>query len=265
MLKKLLKYEYRATARIFIPFYIAILILSFLMSFQNIQDLYSDKTISSAIVSFFPVMIGTAYFGLFVMTVIMVVKRFDQNLLSDEGYLMFTLPVRISELIWSKMLISLFWIFVSSITFFLSMFLIFWREIDFRDISHLIRTVFSDINYFQLSIFVLSVALLSYFSFLLMVYASLSVSQAYSITKSRIVGSIFVFIALSTAFYFIRTLCILLLHTAFGIFEVYPYLLAPTFSIFEPIVLLILSYLILKNIVLYFLTHHHLIYKLNLD
>ena len=91
MLGKLLKYEFRATARLFLPIYAAIAILAGLMLL--LRALPDDATG----VSFLTFMVGLLYvvaaFGLFVTTVVVLVSRFYKNLLGAEGYLMFTLPV----------------------------------------------------------------------------------------------------------------------------------------------------------------------------
>lgn len=50
------------------------------------------------------------YFGVmvavFVVTAVILIQRFYKNLLGDEGYLMFTLPVTVSQHIWAKTIIA---------------------------------------------------------------------------------------------------------------------------------------------------------------
>ncbi len=102
MLGKLLKYEWRATARVLLPLYGIFLVASLLL---NIAIRFSFSLISG--------LIGLAYFGVgvacVVMTLILLIQRFDGNLLRGEGYLMFTLPVSVAKLILSKLIIALFW------------------------------------------------------------------------------------------------------------------------------------------------------------
>ena len=43
------------------------------------------------------------------------VYRFYKNLMTDEGYLMFTLPVSRSQLIWSKLIVSMAWGILSAV------------------------------------------------------------------------------------------------------------------------------------------------------
>lgn len=270
MLRKLLKYEYQATRRVFFPFYITILFISLLMGFTN-SELFetnlNERMLSPSFFNILWILISISFFGLAVMTFVMVVKRFDQNLLSDEGYLMFTLPVRTSQLIWSKMLISLFWILLSSIIFLFSMFLIFRQYLYMHDMLDKIRMAFQDTNFIQFLLYIFLTFVLSYCIFLLMIYSSLSISQAYSITKSRVVGATFVFIGLSVLFYFMRiaftfAVSFIVDDTVDWYTYFFPW---DYFTLLHPITLLLIGYSFLKIIFLYFLTRHHLVYKLNLD
>lgn len=49
------------------------------------------------------------------LTLVLMVYRFYKNLMTDEGYLMFTLPVSRSQLIWSKLLVALVWSVLSTV------------------------------------------------------------------------------------------------------------------------------------------------------
>lgn len=121
MLGKLLKYEFRATARLFLPIYAAIAILAGLMLL--LQALPSD----AAGVSFLTVIVGLIYvvaaFGLFVTTVVVLISRFYKNLLGAEGYLMFTLPVTTGQNILAKLIPAVCWAIGSSLLCFLVVFL----------------------------------------------------------------------------------------------------------------------------------------------
>lgn len=111
MLRRLLKYELQATARIFLPLYL----LLFLMSIVN-KIFLSINTESVEI----PMAISmTAYISIIVaiivITLVVTIQRFYKNLLTDEGYLMFTLPASINAHIASKLFIAMLWNFLSVI------------------------------------------------------------------------------------------------------------------------------------------------------
>lgn len=107
MLGKLLKYEFRATARVFLPIYLAMIILAGLMCL--VLALPHDNMG----LTFFRTIISIVYvmgaIGLAVTTVVVLVSRFYKNLLGQEGYLMFTLPVTAGQNILAKLLPALCW------------------------------------------------------------------------------------------------------------------------------------------------------------
>ena len=52
---------------------------------------------------------------MFVATLIVVIQRFYKSLLGDEGYLMFTIPVKAWQNILNKLLVSMLWTFTSTV------------------------------------------------------------------------------------------------------------------------------------------------------
>ena len=102
MLKKLLKYEFIATGRIFLPLYGALIVVSFLQKLFFDFNFGNMRNISlNILIGAIPVLFTTLVVAVIVTTFIMMIMRFYKNLLSSEGYLMFTLPVSVSKLIWS--------------------------------------------------------------------------------------------------------------------------------------------------------------------
>lgn len=101
MLRKLLKYEFKSVFYLLLPLYACFLVVSaacrLFMNVDFLQDIFSG-------VPFF--FLCMVYFGLFVgmiaISLMLVIQRFHKGLLSEEGYLMFTLPVKPWHLIVSK-------------------------------------------------------------------------------------------------------------------------------------------------------------------
>lgn len=101
---KLLKYEWKACARICLPLYGAMLLMSVVSALMTTER-------AQAFMSGIPTAIlGMLYFAMlvavFVVTLVILIQRFYKNLLGDEGYLMFTLPVSVAQHIWSKVIIA---------------------------------------------------------------------------------------------------------------------------------------------------------------
>ena len=125
MLRKLMKYELKATARVMLPFYLAViglaavlLLLSLWSSHFSAPDFLAldpvHLVLRLAAVAFFLAMVAVPIAALVLMIV-----RFKTNLLSDEGYVMFTLPVSAHHLVWSKLLTSAVWFIGAAIVDFL--------------------------------------------------------------------------------------------------------------------------------------------------
>lgn len=109
MLGKLLKYELRATARILLPVYLLFLVLAGLCRmFLELSTRYDAPTLEvfrsiSTLIFFLSVA------GVSALSVLLMVYRFYKNLMTDEGYLMFTLPVTVDHLVWAKLLVAELW------------------------------------------------------------------------------------------------------------------------------------------------------------
>ena len=117
MLSKLLKYEFKATCRIYGGLYLAILAAAALLgAFFRFPALASD----------FPIVVVTTVYlmlcvAIAVITALTIIQRFTRNLLGREGYLMHTLPVTPAQLILSKLISSMVWLLCSILVIALSL------------------------------------------------------------------------------------------------------------------------------------------------
>ena len=101
MFHKLLKYEFTAVGRELLPVYLMMIAAAILANiFMPIK-----AVISSA----FALIFLAITVGAMVVTLVTTINRFQKNLLGDEGYLMFTLPVTSPQLLGSKLLSALLW------------------------------------------------------------------------------------------------------------------------------------------------------------
>ena len=121
MLAKLLKYEWRAVSKLMLPFTIAVLGVSLLGTMMLRLNLYLGTlyersavlNIFSSLTTVFTVLVVLAIIGYGIATIILLLQRYYKNFFSDEGYLTFTLPVKTSSLLWSKLIVALAWIAIS--------------------------------------------------------------------------------------------------------------------------------------------------------
>lgn len=129
MLGKLMKYEIKATARIFLPLYLALIALAVINHFMSFNA--ASLSLSQGITMTIYIII---LFGMFVVSFIVMIQRFYKNLLSEEGYLMFTLPAKPWKHIVSKLIVSSMWTILSSFIAILSILIIALQLVSVSDI-----------------------------------------------------------------------------------------------------------------------------------
>lgn len=184
MLAKLLKYEIKATARKFLPLYCAITIVSI---FINLGINFPNLSLLSRFSIF---LLTVLFISLIVITLMTIIQRFKNNLLSDEGYLMFTLPVSTEKLILSKLITAVLWGFASLIIAALSFLIIVFNRNIFSVINELLMRFSYYIGLIEarhvwlFALFILC-AIFQFVYFILLVYGSLSVAQMAIFHKRR--------------------------------------------------------------------------------
>ena len=109
MLKKLLKYEFRATARTYGGMYLALLAASVLFGGSVRRWNGTNNGAYSTLVGLLSLVYTAVIIGTVVVTIMTIVQRFSRNLLGREGYLMHTLPVTETQLVTSKLISSTVW------------------------------------------------------------------------------------------------------------------------------------------------------------
>lgn len=109
MLSKLLKHEFRATGRVLLPLYLLLFVSAglfrlfmYLSVGYDLQGIHILRGVTTAIYAL-------TVLAVTVLTGVLMVYRFYKNFMTDEGYLMFTLPVSTAELLWAKLLVALVW------------------------------------------------------------------------------------------------------------------------------------------------------------
>lgn len=111
---KLLKYEWKACARICLPLYGVLILMSF------VTHLLCSIPQNSTFGFMLPAISSMLYMGVmmaaFVVTAVILIQRFYKNLLGSEGYLMFTLPVTVSQHLFSKTIIAVVMIGLSGLS-----------------------------------------------------------------------------------------------------------------------------------------------------
>ena len=110
MLGKLIKYEFRATRRTMLPLYAALLCVALLtrlsMSALSAPGGGAHHGFLNFVAGIMGMLFGLLTFALGFITLFLMAQRFQKNLLGDEGYISFTLPVTVSQNIAATLMVS---------------------------------------------------------------------------------------------------------------------------------------------------------------
>lgn len=127
MLGKLIKHDFRSLSKVLFPTQIAVLgatIIATIGFAFNLRSGYQQAE-TYGFMSLLKVLTGLlsslmllAIIAASVLIAFIIFQRFYKNLMCDEGYLTFTLPVTTSEILWSKLITATLWTIISSAVIF---------------------------------------------------------------------------------------------------------------------------------------------------
>lgn len=211
MLGKLLKHEWKATARRYGLFYLilaSITLFTAIIHAIPVDNIFYTMGESSLIVLYIISLCGVIF-----CSTGMAIVRFYKNMVSDEGYLTFTLPVKVEQLVFVKFLVAYIWQLVTVVLCVLSLFSVF-------VVGHIpLGEFFDGIAYLTdmfgklLPVFI-GVMLISMMYQLMIYYLSIAIGQRFGTYK--ILASIIAYCALSFAIELVLMLIILGIFGAVG-------------------------------------------------
>lgn len=273
MLGKLLKYDCKELSKTFLPLYAVILAMSLLdaisLRFDWFYALFGVSTI---------------IFGLFmalgIITVVLAISQFYHSILSDQGYLNNTLPVKTGTLVLSKLFSSLIWMFFSAVTAVLSLAILLLGSLSFGEIQEffsacwqLIQAVFDYMStsngLVNVLIFILCALLLILLVFaglaneVLHLYLSMACSQLRPFCRNRIAGSFIAYFLISIPTAILTAVGATGMAALTKILNLWQTLSAPGFVIF--VLVSSLLGMMLLNLLFYIPACYILKNKLNLE
>ncbi|MDD3173651.1 MAG: hypothetical protein PHF63_08330 [Herbinix sp.] len=261
MLGKLLKHEMKACARLLFPIYLVLIVLTVMERIVLSLDVFNG------VLQIIPGFLTFAYIisilAIVVLSFVIIIFRFYKNLITDEGYLMFTLPAKSHQLINSKLIVSLLWTFICIIAIFASLVAVFYTPDRFHVFMNGLKTFVTEFNAEigdESILFLIEIILLIILSLIrgiIQIYASIALGQL--LGGHKIIGSFAAYIGLYT---FTQILLIIVLFIGGSIsnksiedIAILPQMIFP--------VTLILT--IVFNAAFYFLTNYIFQKKLNLE
>lgn len=202
MLRKLMKYEIKATGRILIPLYVVLLAFAGIIKIfigTNVEpDTLTLKSISM-IISIF--VYGCTMAAVFIVTFFIIVQRFYKNLLGDEGYLMNTLPVPIWKNICGKLFVAIIWNIVSGVVAITSVLILAYQKGAFSEfinsITKFLESCYIEIgmNIYLVAFEIIILMIMAMISSVMVLYASIALGHLSS--KRRVLSAFGGFIVLS--------------------------------------------------------------------
>ncbi|MCQ2478677.1 MAG: hypothetical protein MJ091_05665 [Clostridia bacterium] len=267
MLRKLYAHEFYALYKRLFPVYIGLALItvmtraSYLINTEDYDFLFGGIIKGSA-----TVLSVLAIIAMAVISMVIILMRFYKNLLGNEGYLTFTLPVTPLNHIWCKLITA----FIATVTTAIVAFGAIIALLAGTDIFTTLFTEFKDIliglyNLGAVKFIVISsqtviLAITIIFSALLMFYVSMAFGQQF---KKRIAGAIITYIVIYTIMQMLETT---VLVVAVALSEPITQMIndEPFLSLTLGLSLAILYNLALSA-VYFIVTHHMLTKKLNLE
>lgn len=199
MLRKLLKHEFRATARIMGPLYLVLLVTALGANISSRGILETPYAILNILGALLVMAFVVAIMAVCAMSIYLMVQRFYKNLLRDEGYLMFTLPASVHQQVWSKLIVSSVWFIATGVVVMFS-FMLMAMDVGFVEgFVHAVQVMFRQITaYYAINgtVFLMELLVLAFVgcvAFCLQFYAALAIGHSFSNHK----------MALSVVFFFV--------------------------------------------------------------
>ncbi|NBK98533.1 MAG: hypothetical protein EOM50_11010 [Erysipelotrichia bacterium] len=183
MLGKLLKYDIKAEFKSLLPIYLVAFIMPILIRIMDL--LVAQFSVLNTFYGLLLFMYVIVLIAVFVWTLIVAVKHFYNNLLKDEGYLTNTLPVKRSQIILSKEIVSLLTFIVSTMVVMISVMIgIYHGGIkEILDSIHLFLSVQFDLDFVSLFFWFIVTMLVSYVSQVQIFYLAMLLGQTRNTNK----------------------------------------------------------------------------------
>lgn len=215
MILKLFKYDFMNIGKKLIPFYIAALVIGIINRFLLLtSDISRLEREENFLAMFGSPLLYFAYFavvfGIFCMTVFVIITRYSSSIYGNEGYLTNTLPLKPSQIILAKLINFLIWIFISYFVIFVSMFILFPFEFFIRniikdtefyqDLNTMVKEFFSS-KYIFMSILQLIYNFFAHVQSILIIFLSIAIANLFK--SYKVVVGVIAFFIISIIFSFI--------------------------------------------------------------
>lgn len=181
MLGKVLKYDLKAIFKNLIPLYVVLISLGLMVRLLSFFDNISIISILLGLMVLGLIFVSTFSF---VITGILSVKHYLNNLYKDEAYLTHTLPVKKGNLLLSKLLASLITVIVTASVVIISLLIAFYQGGLFELLIDFLGKSYAGLEVYKFLIFMIFYFLIAYLTTILMVCAAISIGFSKSSNKT---------------------------------------------------------------------------------
>lgn len=261
MLKKLIKYDMLSTIRYMLPIYLLLLFITGLTRIVTHWDLLDGM------LSIVPMLTKIIYqmilVAIIVITYIIQAVRYYTNMVSDEGYLTFTLPVKTSHLTLSKLITSVFWCLCSTLLVLLSISMVYYSAENKNALYAEIKTQFesfgapTNLNVMIISFMLFIMLIIMFATNNLFLYTSIALGQM--ISKNKFSGA---FLAGIIVYMFMQVMMLVVMIPVMLVFDIN--VLDDSSNMLSFITVCSL-FQVLISILMYMVIHHIFSKRLNLE
>lgn len=260
MLRKVFKYDIKSSSKYFIPLYLGYLAFT-LFSKIMLELPNNGGFLISTICGISLITYGISLIAVAIMTQVFIIMHFYKTFITSEGYLTFTLPVKPTTLINSKVLVGFLWNVISVIVILLS-FGIFAAghglSAFFSELGYLCANF--PINFIGFLIEGMLLVIVSVISEPLLFYASMAIGQLFS--KHKLLGSVIAYFVISFVTQIIAVVAIFVL--GLGTYTITSFYLSGNTLVHGYMIFLLVLQTLL-TVGYYFVTYYFISRKLNLE
>lgn len=277
MILKLFKYDFMNIGKKLIPFYIAALVIGIINRFLLLtSDISRLEREENFLAMFGSPLLYFAYFavvfGIFCMTVFVIITRYSSSIYGNEGYLTNTLPLNPSQIILAKLINFLIWILISYFIIFVSLFILFPFDFFLRNVIYepefyeglkkLTKLIFSSKYGFLFALqFIYN--FFSHIQNILMLFLSVAIANLFK--SYKVVAGVIAFFLISTVFSFIASIISFSVMENVNLFEMYGEFNPIVYNSLKNANIMSIIYSIVSSIVLFFIIHYLHTHNLNLE
>lgn len=212
-MSKLIKHEFRATARMMLPLLGVCVVSALLLAlFNRIQRIPDYLVVLTGFV------FGVSMMAIGIMGLIIIIGRFYRNTMTDTGYLTMTLPINSHQFVWGEIIVAFIWVLITAVILFatllsslsiMDMFSLPGSLGDLRTFSNEVSRFLEEEGANGLSLAVIIIegiiaVLLGFVEFCLRFYSSMAVGQLFSGHRGllSVIAYILIGILISVLFFF---------------------------------------------------------------